>query len=86
MIREKREKLGWSRHQLADAAEIGMTTVCCIENEYRSPSLRVAKLLAEALNIKTTLADPVPSEYVLKKYPISSERAPKKRKKKAVSK
>ena len=57
-IKEQREKLGWSRHRLAREAEIGMTTVCDIEDERRSPSLRVAMKLIRALQCDAFLSNP----------------------------
>lgn len=58
LIQKRREELGWSRHELAAKAGIGMTTLCCIEHEHRSPSLRVAMQLAQALGLETMLASP----------------------------
>jgi DNA-binding XRE family transcriptional regulator len=55
LIKKRREEFEWSRHELARQAEVGMTTVCDIEDERRSPSLRVAMQLAKALKIDIRL-------------------------------
>lgn len=64
MIQIRREELGLSRQQLANETGIGMTSICCIEKEWRAPSLRVAAVLAKALGLDFPLSEPVPRKYL----------------------
>lgn len=58
MVTAAREAAGWSGAELARRAGLSQNTVNAIEREVRSPSLRVAALLAEALGIRAWLHDP----------------------------
>lgn len=51
-IREKREKLGMSQKELAEACGIAQSTLCDIEMGRSNPSLDVAVKIAKALNVK----------------------------------
>lgn len=54
-VKRKREDRGMSLHDLAKITGLGATTICCVEKEWRAPSLRVAVTLAQALGIDTPL-------------------------------
>lgn len=52
-IRERREQLGISQKELADAAGIAQSTMCDIEQGRSNPSLEVALKIAKALKVKS---------------------------------
>ncbi len=52
-IRERREQLGISQKELADAAGIAQSTMCDIEQGRSNPSLEVAVKIAKALKVKS---------------------------------
>ena len=52
-IRERREQLGISQKELADAAGIAQSTLCDIEQGRSNPSLEVAVKIAKALKVRS---------------------------------
>jgi ribosome-binding protein aMBF1 (putative translation factor) len=58
LVKKARTDKEWSLHDLAKVSGVGATTICNIEREWRSPSLRVAMQLAKALGLETQLASP----------------------------
>lgn len=64
LLKRTRKKKDWSIRDLAKASGVAATSIYCIEREWRSPSLRVAKALAEALGLGTPLADPAGTKRV----------------------
>lgn len=52
-IRERREQLGMSQKELAEAAGITQSTMCDIEMGRCNPSLDVAVKIAKALKVKS---------------------------------
>ena len=52
-IREKREKLGMSQKELAEACGIAQSTLCDIEMGRSNPSIEVALKIAKALKVKS---------------------------------
>lgn len=58
MITAARERLDWSRAELARRSGLSVNTVSAIEREIRAPSLRVAAALARALDLNVSLQDP----------------------------
>jgi len=74
-IKKAREEREWSQRDLADKANVSLMSVWGIEAEVRSPSLRVAAKIAEALKLKISLLDvakclreplPAPQQRVVK--------------------
>lgn len=59
-VKLKREEKELSLHDLAHISGLGATTICCIEKEWRAPSLRVAVTLAQSLGIRTPLSELAP--------------------------
>ncbi|HVL13459.1 MAG TPA: helix-turn-helix transcriptional regulator [Gemmata sp.] len=66
LVTRARESRGWTRRALAVAAGVSPQTVGDVEDERRSPSLRVAAALAEALGLVVLLhrpADPLSEKF-----------------------
>ena len=51
-IRERREQLGMSQKDLAEACGIAQSTLCDIEMGRSNPSIEVALKIAKALKVK----------------------------------
>ncbi len=56
VIKARIEK-GWSKRELARQANLSAMCISDLEAEHRSPSLRVAGLIAETLGLKIDLRD-----------------------------
>lgn len=52
-IRERREQLGMSQKELAEACGIAQSTLCDIEMGRSNPSIEVALKIAKALRVKS---------------------------------
>ncbi len=69
MVRKAREAKGWSQRELSRQAEVSAMCVCDLEAEKRSPSLRVAALIAKALGLDVQLSEPVTKQKRVKAKP-----------------
>jgi transcriptional regulator with XRE-family HTH domain len=58
LVKARRDELGLTLYELARLTKLGTTSISCIENERRAPSLRVAMVLARALGLGVKLSDP----------------------------
>lgn len=58
LVKETREKFQWSQRELARRADVSAMCVCDLEAEKRSPSLRIAAAIAEALGLDVKLSAP----------------------------
>jgi ribosome-binding protein aMBF1 (putative translation factor) len=62
MVNAEMRSRGWSPYTLAKHADVGVTTIYSILNGRRGPTLRVAMLLADALDLDVPLRSPVVAE------------------------
>ena len=58
LVKKTREERQMSQRQLAELAKVSPMCICDLEAERRSPSLRVASLVARALKLGVRLARP----------------------------
>ena len=76
VLKNRREELGWSVNQLAGVAGVSRTSVYCLENENRLPSLMALSLLLAALGMDMDIVtteeapslEPVLAEYKRKEF------------------
>lgn len=61
LIRTRRKALGWSQHELADAAGVERKTICRLENGVYVKRFKFAEEVLGALRVKILLADDVSS-------------------------